>query len=195
MKRIFFLLATLALCAAPAARAQDAATQERLDKLAGRIEDLENARDALKKQMSELRREMESVREQSSKPNTSYARQEELNLLTEKIREVDNKRIEDADKVKSELLKLREILKTPPPAAKPKSSSSSKEKTTSDKPAGDEKVFEYTIQSRDTLAAIVQAYKEKGVKVTVSQILKANPGLNADHLRVGQKIVIPVPPS
>ena len=49
------------------------------------------------------------------------------------------------------------------------------------------------IQSGDTLDAIVQAYKEKNIKVTVAQILKANPGLKAERLRVGQKIFIPAP--
>ena len=62
MKRISFLLVTLALCAAPTVRAQDAATQERLDKLTGRIEDLTAAQEALKKQVNELTRELESVR-------------------------------------------------------------------------------------------------------------------------------------
>ena len=37
-------------------------------------------------------------------------------------------------------------------------------------------MFPYVIQSGDTLDAIVQAYKEKNIKVTVAQILKANPG-------------------
>ena len=112
MKRISFLLVTLALCAAPALRAQDAATQERLDKLSGRIEDLTAAQEALKKQMSELSRELESVREQSGKPNTSYARQEDLNRLAEAIKEVDRKRMDDAEKIHSELLKLRKALES-----------------------------------------------------------------------------------
>ena len=47
----------------------------------GRIEDLTAAQEALKKQMSELNRELESVREQLGKPNTSYARQEDLKRL------------------------------------------------------------------------------------------------------------------
>jgi nucleoid-associated protein YgaU len=193
MKRISILLATLALCAAPGMRAQDAATQERLDKLAGRIEDLTAAQEALKKQMSELSRELERVREQSAKPSASYARQEDLSLLAEKIKEVDRKRMDDAEKVRTELLKLRKALEAPLTPSKPKPASVPKEKTAPEKPLGDDKVFPYTIQSGDTLEAIVLAYKEKNIKVTVAQILAANPGLKADHLRVGQKIFIPAP--
>jgi LysM repeat protein len=193
MKRIFILLVTLSLCAAPAGRAQDAATQERLDKLAGRIEDLTAAQEALKKQISELNRELEGVREQSGKPNTSYARQEDLKGLAESIKEVDRKRVEDAEKIHSELLKLRNGLEkslTPP---KPKPTSAPREKSPPDKPAGDEKGYPYVIQSGDTLSAIVQAYKEKNIKVTAAQILKANPGLKAERLIVGTKIYIPAP--
>ena len=100
MKRILFLLLPLALCSAPGVRAQDAATQERLDKLSGRIEDLTAAQEALKKQISDLSRELEGVREQSGKPNTSYARQEDLSRLAEAIKEVDRKRL-DADRRRS----------------------------------------------------------------------------------------------
>ena len=65
--------------------------------------------------MSELSRELESVREQSGKPNTSYARQEDLNRLAEAIKEVDRKRMDDAEKVHTELFKLRKLLETPLP--------------------------------------------------------------------------------
>ncbi len=189
MKRIPFLLATLALCAAPVVRAQDAATQERLDKLSGRIEDLTAAQEALKKQISELSRELESVRDQSGKPNTSYASKEELNRLAEAIKEVDRKRMEDAEKVRTDLLKLRKALEMPAPSLKQKATALPKEKPAPEKPAGNEKVFEYVIQSGDTLDAVVQAYKEKNIKVTLAQILAANPGLKAERLRVGQKIL------
>ena len=193
MKRISFLLVTLALWAAPAVRAQDAATLERLDKLAGRIEDLTAAQEALKKQMSELSRELERVREQSAKPSANYARQEDLNLLAEKIKEVDRKRMDDAEKIRTELVKLRRALEAPLTPPKTKPASVPKEKPAPEKPVGDDKVFPYTVQSGDTLDAIVQAYKEKNIKVTVAQILAANPGLKADRLRVGQKIFIPAP--
>ena len=193
MKRISLLLVTLALCSAPTVRAQDAATQERLDKLTGRIEDLTAAQEALKKQVNELTRELETVREQATKPTGNYARSEDLNGLREKVAEVDHKRMDDAEKIHTELLKLRDLLKAPPPSPKQKAASLPKEKSAPEQPATDDKVFPYVIQSGDTLEAIVLAYKEKNIKVTVAGILKANPGLKAERLIVGKKIFIPAP--
>jgi LysM repeat protein len=47
------------------------------------------------------------------------------------------------------------------------------------------------IQSGDTLSSVVSAYRDKGVKITVEDVLKANPGVKPTSLRVGQKIFIP----
>lgn len=193
MKRISFLLVTLALCSAPGVRAQDAATQERLDKLSGRIEDLTAAQEALKKQIGDLSRELESVREQSGKPNTSYARQEDLKSLAEAIKEVDRKRLDDAEKTHTELLRLRKVLEAPLPQPKKTSVTAPKDTAVATNPTTPEKGFEYVIKSGDTLDAVALAYREKNIKVTVAQILKANPGLKAERLRVGQKIFIPAP--
>ena len=193
MKRIYFLLVTLALCSAPAARGQDAATQERLDKLSGRIEDLAAAQDAMKKQVSELARELESVREQSGKPNASYARQEDLNRMAEAIKEVDRKRMDDAEKIHTELLKLRKVLETPLASPKRTSVQAPKDNPPRANPTTPDKGFEYKIKSGDTLDAVAQAYRDQNIKVTVAQILNANPGLKAERLKVGQTIFIPAP--
>jgi hypothetical protein len=40
---------------------------------------------------------------------------------------------------------------------------------------------------------IVNAFREKGYKVTVDDVLKANKGLKADKLPVGKTIWIPLP--
>ena len=183
----------LALCSITALRAQDAATEERLNKLSGRLDDQEKTQETLRKQIADLAKEVEALRDQLGKPNTSYARQEDLNRLAEAVNKVDRKRMEDADKIHTELLKLRKLLEAPLASPKQKTPPQPKEKSASERPAADEKVFPYVIQSGDTLEAIVQAYKEKNIKVTVAQILKANPGLKADRLRVGQKIFIPAP--
>jgi LysM repeat protein len=193
MKRISFLLVTLALCAAPAAPAQDAATQERLDKLNGLVDNLTEAQAALRKQIADLNRELENLREQSGKPNASYARHEDLSRLAESIKAVDQKRVQDAENVKAEFVKLRKLLESSLTAPKKGPYSGPKEKPPTEKPAGDEKVYEYVVQSGDTIDAIAQAYKEKNIKVTVAGILKANPGLKPEKMRVGQKIFIPAP--
>jgi LysM repeat protein len=174
-------------------RAQDAATQEKLDKLSGRIEDLTAGQEALKQQINALSRDIENLRDQMGKPNASYVTRDDLNNLVDKIKEVDQKRMDDAEKIHSELLKLRDVLKTPMPSARPRSASVPSESAAAAQPAPDQKVFPYVIQSGDTLDAIVQAYKAKNIKVTVAQILKANPGLKPERLRVGQKIYIPAP--
>jgi LysM repeat protein len=193
MKRISFLLVALALCAPPALRAQDAATEERLNKLSGRIDDLLASQESLKKQLDGLAKDLESVREQSGKPNASYARQEDLNRLGEKVKEVDQKRLDDAEKIHTELLKLRKVLEAPLPSSKKPPVSAHKDTPVTPASTTPDKGYEYVIKSGDTLDAVAQAYREKNIKVTVAQILKNNEGLKAEKLRVGQKIFIPAP--
>jgi nucleoid-associated protein YgaU len=190
MKRISILLAALALCAAPALRAQDAATEERLNKLSGQIEDLKAGQDSLRKQVESLVKELDNLREQAGKPGGNYAAQEDLKRVAEAVKEVDQKRMDDAEKIRIELLNLRKgLLSQPTPQKKPAQPGPS-ETSASDKP---EKGFEYTIQQGDTLSTIVKAYRDKNIKVNTDQILKANPDLKPEKMRVGQKIFIPAP--
>jgi LysM repeat protein len=192
MKRISFLWVTLALCAAPLVRAQDAATEERLNKLSGQIEGVIEAQQALSKQINRLAKEIENVREQAGKPTGNYASQEDLKSLAKAVEEVDRKRVQDAEKVRTELLNIRNgLLKAPAPASQKKAGKTPPpDAPASDKP---EQGFEHMVQSGDTLSTIAQAYKEKNIKVSVEQIKKANPGLDERKMKVGQKIWIPAP--
>ena len=193
MKRISLLLITLSLCANPAARAQDPATEERLNKLSGQIEDLIAGQKEQRERLFALVKELESVREQSAKPSANYATHDDLNRLRESVKEVDRKRLEDYDKIRAELLKLGKTLSAPAPSSKKSAPATPVDGPTIEKSSPPEKGFKYTIQKNDNLSAIVQAYKEKSIKITTDQILKANPGLNANRLRVGQEIFIPAP--
>ena len=89
------------MCFTPSLRAQDAATEERLNKLSGQIEDLKAANEALRKHIDSLLKEIESVREQANKPSGNYASQEGLKQLAEVVKEVDRKRMEDGEKVRT----------------------------------------------------------------------------------------------
>jgi len=193
MKRIFFFLVALSLCGGRGLRAQDAATEERLSKLNGLVQDLLEDKAHQKKQIESLAKELQSLREQMAKPAGNFASEDDVRTLAKKLQEIDQKRVEDNERIVKEIEKLGKTMSGPPAGKKPRPTP---EPANNPNPPGTapEKGFEYTIASRDTLSTIVQAYKEKGVKVTVDQILKANPGLKEKSLKVGQKIFIPAPP-
>ncbi len=191
MKRIWLLVLALALGNLPQGRAQDAAVEERLNKLSGRIEDLQAGQESLRRQIEALTRENANLREQlNSRPTVNYATTEEVRRLAEAVKDVDRRRLEDAERVHNDLLKLAKELKAPPPLAH-KSPASREEASVSDKPSAPEKGYEYVVQRGDTLSSIIQAYREKGIKVTQDQVLKANPKLKPSKMYTGQKIWIP----
>jgi LysM repeat protein len=186
MKQFSILLA-VALLATPAMlRAQDAATEERFNKLAAQIEVLIESKDAQNRKIEELARAIDALQQQMNKPSPSYASQEDVKLLAEKLREADRNRKEDDEKIlefiRKEFKSLSSAaLKSPRPTPMTPDSSVS------------DRGFEYVIQPGDTLSVVIAAYREKGVKVTLDQIKKANPGLNETKLKVGQTIFIPAP--
>jgi len=196
---------TLTLGAAPFLRAQDAATEERLNKLSGQIEGILETLQAQSKQIDRLAKEVDSVREAANRPAGNFASPEDLKKLAEAIKEVDRSRIKDAENVSNQLKDLRKVvLNAPPPkTTHTASASGQQDKGDSEKPpktdksakSDSESGFEYQIQEGDTLSKIVKNCREseKKVKVTVDQILKANPGLKADKLVPGKKIFIPAP--
>jgi LysM repeat protein len=193
MKRISLLLALIAMSFAFAGRSQDAATEERFNKLAGQIEDLIAAQRSQQKQIEALAKEIESLRERANRPAAEYATPDDVKRLADALREVDRKRIEDSEKISAQFAKLGQKLSSPALSAPRSSSKSVAENSAADKPVKDDKAFPYTIESGDTLSMIVQAYRDKNIKVSLEQILAANPGLKPDKLRPGQKIWIPAP--
>jgi outer membrane murein-binding lipoprotein Lpp len=90
MKRTCLLLMTLGLCATPKLMGQDAATEERLNKLGGQIENLMERQTAQHKQMEALSKEVETARDAAARPNTSYASQEDLKRLAESRKWTEN---------------------------------------------------------------------------------------------------------
>lgn len=190
MKRISFLLLTAMLAAPVMAPAQDAATEERLNKLSAQIDVLIEAKDAQNKKIEDLQGQIRDLQSQVSKPSGNYASADDVKQLAEAVKEVDRKRQEDNEKVLNELEKLGKTLggsvsrrsASAVPDTRPVAESN---------PAAPH--FEYTVQAGDTLGAIVKAYRDKNVKVSLQQILAANPGLKPETMKVGQKIVIPAP--
>ena len=199
MKAIFILCLASSLCGVTLL-AQDAATEERLNKISGQIEDLIASQKALQKHIAELTRELENVRESASKPNASYATQDDLRRLAEAVKEVDRKRLSDGERIQTELKQLGKVIETTLSSTPKKKPAATTASDTTEKPekSSNEKVadkgIEYVIKERDTLSGIVKSCRDQKINVTMDQILKANPGLKAEKMRPGQKIFIPALP-
>ena len=190
MKRISFFLAA-ALWAVPVGlQAQDAAIEERLNRLSAQIQDLADARDVQNRRLDELAKRLRELQDEQGRPGAGYATRDELKQLAAKLQEVDEKRQQDNEHVVRELEKLGKTLGSAGPR---RPAAPAPVVTPGDGPAASDKGFEYVIQSGDNLSAIAKAYNDKGYKVTVDQIQKANPGLKPKELRVGQTIFIPRP--
>jgi LysM repeat protein len=127
------------------------------------------------------------------------------------VEEVDRKRLDDYKKIETAIANLgTKLAPVTPSNGKDKDRHSTGGKNNSggdkgDKSSGDstgtekapanEKGFKYTIKNGDTISAIIQAYKDQNIKVTEKDILKANPGLVPEKMKVGQEIFIPAPPT
>jgi len=217
MKRIAFLLLGLAGvvslpihstaqdAAAAAAVAAKQEADERYQRINTTLESLIAAQEAQKKTIAKLREELNQVRDDSARGGSKYATQEDLKRLTDKIAELDKRRIEDIEHILAEIDKIAKAVgPAPPPAdnrskgkkgAPPKGADSG----TPASPGGLEKGFYYTVKEGEFLNPIIAAYnekfKEEGKKsITLKQVLDANPGLKPEKMRVGQKIFIPLPP-
>ena len=195
MKRISTWIFILIFSVA-AARAQDDATQQQINKLNGQFQDQQEAMAPQAKRIEALEKEISDLRDKASQPPpaTDTASAADLKKLADQVQEIDRKRQEDRELILKEIEKLGKVSGSPAASHKPPPTLST---TTADNPApavtGPQKGYEYKVVAGDTLSIIAKAYRDQGIKVTTDQILKANPGLNPNTIKVGQKIFIPAP--
>ena len=182
------------LCGAVPLQGQDPAVEDRLTRIEGQIRDLLAAQAEIQKRMAGLVRELSELRDEVRSGTGEWATRAEVRRLGEAIQEVDRKRREDYEKIAQELQQLAKLLA---PGGGGRSSRPSAEERTERRRSGSDATaelgYEYVVKPGDTLYAIIQAYREEGINVTLSDVLKANPGLNPNRLQVGQKIFIPQP--
>jgi len=197
MKRILIWFFIIGLSVATA-RAQDDATQQQINKLTGQIQDLQDSIDLQKKRIDALEKEIGDLHDKAGgSANADVASADDLKKLADQVQEIDKKRQEDRDLILKEIEKIGKVsgsstsshrpAPTVPITPLPPSETSTSSGT------GPQKGYEYTIQRNDTVMAIAKAYRDQGIKVTSEQILKANPGLDPNHMIIGKKIFIPAP--
>jgi LysM repeat protein len=193
MRKISLSVLLLVLTAS-LGRAQDAATQQQLDKLSGQIQDLTDAQVQQGKRLDAIEKEIADLGDKMNQPAANnYASADDLKKLAEQVQEIDQKRQDDRDLILKQLEKLGKINASTSHRSSSETAPPADTANAAPAPGGPQTGHPYIIASGDTLAAIAKAYRAQGVKVSVKDILAANPGLDPTKLYVGKKIFIPDP--
>lgn len=200
MKRYLFLASFLMMLATPWLRAEESPAaiaerqeaEERHKRLNARVEDIEQAQQSIRDSLTRLNEELGKLREEIARANNSSkdaATQESIKRLADAIQEVDKKRMADNERVLATLSDLkRGFSERPTTSVKPIIAANPPPPRT-----GTEKGYDYAIRQGDTLSGIVTALVKQGIKVSQKQVSEANPSVNWNKLKVGQKIFIPAP--
>jgi len=162
------------------------------------MEELKGAYNLQIRKMMTLGEEVKNLRvanENLKRENAlRFASNKDIDELAAKLTQLDKNRrndLEITNKQIDEVLKIvQKLANAPVPTPAP---------TRNNPPPPKFKAREHVVQPGEFLSTILAAYntafKEEGLKgrVSQSQVLKANPGMKADRLLVGQKLLIPEP--
>ena len=168
---------------------------ERLNKVEGYVQDLQVAQRDQKEQIQALEKEIADLRDKLNQPAVNNsASADDLQKLAGQVQELAKKQQADNDQIVKKIDKLGKISAGPAVSHKPPPSSRRRQlHRTIQTAAANRTVISTQSRNGNTLSAIVKAYRAQNppIKVTVDQILKANPGLDPKNLPVGKKIFIP----
>jgi len=183
----------------PRNTAQSRYFEEQFRQLRGEIEGIKEAYDlqlrkaiTLEAKVKQLRTSNEIYKRELA---LKFASNKDIDELAKKLTELDENRRNDLDVTNKQIDKILEIVKKL--AVTPVQPRNTPEE--SGPPPTNFKFRQHVVQAGEFLSTIQEAYnkafKDEGLKgrVTQSQILKANPGLKANRLLIGQKLHIPLP--
>ncbi len=205
--RPFPILLGLSLISAPLGLGAADIDAEDFRRLVDRVNSHDEAMDAYRNTIQDLRAEVSRLRAENDRLKTAvntpknYATQEQITKLTEQLREVEKNRAADKAQVLDAFDKLKSMpISVPAPAAAhrptpapttPQGSGvkTGDKPTVKDPPAGTggEKpavpeapmeYYEHSLAEGETLSAVIDAYnKQHGLKVRLAHVLKANPSI------------------
>ncbi len=206
MKRVLFslliLAAPLAYSQTPTPTPSQQELMETVNILKGRVDDLTDARNTQEKKLRDLQARVDELAAQIAKPSGNYATQDDVKALQAAIAAEDKKRQADNDDIIKTLKDMAKISgggKTPATPPSPQTSNHQDQVAsiaTTPVPSAHGPGFTYVAKSGDTLVKISRnLFKEQHVKVSVEEILKANPFLKGDakNLKEDDKLFIPDP--
>jgi len=171
------------------------------------VEALTEGQETLRRQIQELRDAVLQLRQENSQLKQQLrsagdmVTRDQLRDVVKSIQTVDEKRAADGEYVRRQLESIaKDVSKAlVPPVREPQRSTGRPSAPKESKDVVDaaanlpDKQYVHKVQSGETLGAIIAAYnKEYDLKVKVSDVLAANPGLRDPKLlRVGQDLNIP----
>lgn len=215
MKR-FFAVAAASLMIASTSGADaslqpvfiDAADLEEMRRMAGRLDQLEDAYSAAQKRLTQLSTEIEALRSKLSETQDNQSRKLVDAVTRDDLRKVVDDLQKEREQDKRTILEAiermgKELSKVPPAQSsnsnRPERRTERKE-TSTEKPSGSgsELVYTYTVAPGDNLSKIISAYnaalkEQNKMPVTLESIRRANPKINLNNVYPGQEILIPVP--
>ena len=159
------------------------ALRENNQRLQSQLNDLLEAFNALKTELNKVQSEVRQLRAKLGARNPNLVTRSDLEELAKSVREIDRKRVQDKDLI---LKEMKGLLRSKLTLPKPKATNS-------------QKGFDHTVQSGETISAIISAYnaelKRQGAtkRITLKSVLTANPNLNPRTMRIGQSLFIPDP--
>jgi LysM repeat protein len=179
---------------------------EELKRLVGEVADLREANTAQNRRMSQMQKEIDSLREtlresheKSVTKMGDFATREDLKKIMDNLRDVDQRRESDKKVILEEFEKLGRTLSQPNDRSTSRKSQKEKEKEPEKELTPIEGTFlPYKVKDGQRLSDIVKEYngalKEQGrPSITIEQVKRANPKMNPNKILVGQELLLPVP--
>jgi hypothetical protein len=178
---------------------------EKLKRLTAQVEDLQAlngnlARD-LKIVSDQVRRQNDAMKDFAKSWDAAfsdYVRKKELLDLRKMVEEIEKRRVQDTKLTKDTFTQLRKqiekILDTPPTVIQVQPSKQNDARGTSGGPSGKW----YTMERGQTVSAVIEAFNSelksmgRRARISLSQVKAANPTINLDRIRIGEKLFIPI---
>src|SRR5262249_36010020 len=162
--------------------AERAENEERFKTLNAKIDQLVEANETCQKKITRLAADVDKLKEEVERSRNDTMK-DTVKRLEDAIQEVDKKRLADNENISAELPTPGKTL-APSPAATNAVKPAGSGATTPRPPPGGEKGYEYLVKSGDTGGTILQFYRDQGVKISLRQLMEANPGVNWNKLKI-----------
>jgi TolA-binding protein len=183
--------------AAAIAAKQDA--DERYERMSTDLQAVQADNQDLRAKITSMEQEIQALRDAQAKPADNSAMQDEMKKLADAIQEVDKKRQADTEAISEQIRNSIGQIEHAVGNGTPTPTHVTHPKTEDTTPAPNVDGYSYTVVEGDRLDLIVKAYnaeyRSKGLKtITMRQTREANPNVDWNRLRIGQKIIVPKPP-